>query len=534
MKYLNVLISIVCGLGLSFLPCLGTASAWAKTGTPATATDPLSNINRLPAALEQTVGALRTNLESNGFDVARGYWTLWGAEDCRYPIQTVGYCYGNNPTAPYVMAILPTWQEEYVDQRFHHLVNEPLRNMSAIHRLDPREALVIVAQLPPEAKYFGLGSNIFTREAELNTQDPIFSNPNFPLDALMQNLLFGASPDPTRRMMVASIGNSINNVVIQEQSQKSPWDRPAYIIITSDAGMESEVKDALIAAGAQANDIFTEPVAPDLVKVGLDRSADDMITYIRYAVPSNPTDGEKWRKELPLTILRVRDMSPRTYNQPLPIPAYYARQSNFDEKQLAPDFLNLQDAVRSAWTQTGVPSRSFISMYKALDLVGQHCLGYGYPDPNVIRGPMDCLGDSQDSDYQFGPSGQIDNGEVVAIMGVLSTATNNATYTSLSVNWFPQLVGVANIDDSQLAGSAANFADVLGEKANQFYLYYVARDCSGLSHCLQLSTKAIPAGATLKFIQRNYITPETKVGPNPDMIMPPVMIIFDGRYRPAT
>ena len=516
---------------LSFGSCLG---AWAADRTAAAATDPLANMNRLPAALEQTVGQLRTDLETKGFAVARGYFTLWGVDDCKYPIQSVGYCYGNNPTAPYVLAMVPPWNDEYVDQRFHHLLNEPLRNMTAIHRLDPREALVIVAQLPPPARYFGLGTNVFTREAVLNSNDSIYvklsTNPVFS-DPLLLGILFGVSPDPSRRMMIASIGNSINNAMIENQTGQSPWNRPAYFVITSDADLQAKMADALVRAGATRSDIFTEPVAPGLIRLGLNRSADDLVTYIRYAMPDDTTAGDQWRQKLPITILRVRDMSSRQYDQPLPIPAYTEHTATFDQmaKPMTDDFANLQNAVRSYWGQPEAPLIPFFSAYKFLDLLGQHCLGS--PDPT--RGPMDCLGDSQDDDFQISGSGQIDNGEVIAVVGTLATETGNATYTSLSVNWFPQLVGVANIDDTALKGSAAPFASALKNYSdNMFYVYYVARDCTGLAHCREISTKLVPNGALLKFIQRNYMNPGSTSGPDPNKMLNPVAIVLDGNHQP--
>jgi hypothetical protein len=192
---------------LSLALCLGAPLAQAQDRAAPPATDPLSKINRLPAALEQRVELFRADLAAKGFAVARGYWTLWGADQCKYPLQTLGYCYGNNPTAPYALAVVPRWRDEYMDQKFHHILLEAKRNMSATYRLGQREALVIVAQLPPPARYFGMQSNVFTREASFNPNDPIF--PKVAADPLLQSILFGVSPDPSRRMMVSSIGNSI-------------------------------------------------------------------------------------------------------------------------------------------------------------------------------------------------------------------------------------------------------------------------------------------------------------------------------------
>jgi len=512
--------------GLSLALYFGASLARAEDRAAIVATDPLGNINRLPTALERMVGLLRTDLNANGFAVARGYWTLWGVNECKYPLQTIGYCYGNNPTAPYVLAMVPPWQDEYVDQKFHHIIDEPQRNMSATYRLDQHEALIIVAQLPPEARYFGIGTNVFTREIPFNSADPII--PRVP-DPLLRSILFGASPDPSRRMLVSSIGNSTNNVVIKDQTGQSPWNRPAYFVITSDSTLAAEMTAALEQAGASSSDIFTEPVAPELVKLGLDRSADDLFTYIRYSIPADKEAGEQWRQTLPLTILRVRDVSSRHYNNPLPIPAYTVRKANFNEiTELANDFTDIQAAVRTAWGQSEseAPVLPFFSAYKYLDLIGQHCLGYGYPDPKVKRGPMDCLGDTQDADYQISQSVQIDNGQVIAVIGTLSTETGNATYTSLSVNWFPELVGVMNIDDTDLKGTAASFATA---NSGLFYVFYVARDCTGLTNCREISTKLVPTGAIIKFIQRNYINPGSTNGPDPAMILNPVLIVFDGR-----
>jgi hypothetical protein len=499
----------------------------------AAVTDPLSNINRLPASLEQKVRLVQADLEARGYEVARGYWTLWGVEDCKYPIQALGYCYGNNPTAPYVLAMLPQWKDEFTDQRMHHAVNEPRRNTSPTYRLDSQEALVVLAELPPPGKYFGIGTNVFTREATLNTGDPIYQLTSS-LDPVLQGILFGASPDPSRRMMIASIGNSANNVVIARQTGQ-PWQagQQRFFVITPDADVAEAMTSALLRAGvSSSNDVFTERVSPALVRVGLGREADDMITYIRYARPNDNEAGEQWRDQLPLTILRVRDTSGSRSPNPFAIPAYDQKTWNFDETTLAGGLQALVGAVRARWNQPSAPTMQFFSTFKFLDLVGQHCLGY----PNPSRGPMDCLGDTQDADYQISQSLQIDDGQVIAAVGTLATETGNATYVSVSVNWFPQLVGVADISDVALTGTASAFAGALQSEsdARRFYVHYVARDCTGLPHCLAIPRKLVPVGETIKLIQRNYVNPGSARGPDPAKMLNPVTIVLDGRSRPTT
>ena len=496
-----------------------------------TATDPMGEVHPLPDDLEKKVQRFRADLEARGYEVARGYFTLWGAEECKYPLHTVGFCYGNNPTAPYVFAVVPQWKDEFVDQRLHHAVLSARRNMSATYRLGDQEALVVLAEMPPPARYFSIATNVFSRETTLNPTDPIYAKVgNLPT---LQEILFATSPNPDRMMLLASIGNSTNNVVMARASG-SPWGQQRHFVITPDAGTANAMTAALLRAGVPSADhVFTEPVAPSLVRVGLEREADDLFTYVRYALATDSAAGEAWRATLPLTILRVRLRSDAGPTQPFPIPDLEERSANFPETELKDDLDALRDAVRARWGQPSAGVASSISAYAFLDLVGQHCLGVGSPLPN--RGPMNCLADNQDTDYQITlPPLHIDNGEVIAAIGTLATATGNATYVSLGVNRFPALVGVANLSDADLDGTAASFQSALQHDHRLFYVYYLARDCTGLRPCLEISRKLFPVGETLKLMQRNYINPGSTVGPAPALVLNPLAVILDGRSRPSS
>ena len=508
----------------------------ALSGGGSAATDPLSKANRLPPSLEQKVQHFRTALEANGYEVARGYWELWSADDCKFSLQTIGNCYGNNPTAPYVLAILPHWHDEFVDQSLHHALTAGQRNMTPNYRLGEREALVVLAELPPPARYFGIGTNVFTRKASLNKDDPVYQILNDAPD--LQEIIFEASPNPERMMMVASIGNSTNNVAIDEQSQGS-WGQQRYFVITSDKNMAAAMTEALAGLqGVEASQVFTEPVAPDLVRLGYGSEADDLITYIRYSMPNDTTQGEQWREQLPLTVLRIRDTKSGTPGNPFDIPEYEAKKANTDEHALEADLANLVAAVKEYWGQD-VAATDFRSLSLWVDLIGQHCLGHDgdpLPEPPIYlpRGPMNCLGDTQDADYQISATHHIDQGEVIAVVGTLGTHTGNATYTSLSVNWFPALVGLLNRDDPALEGSAKRFQDKLTTPYTNFYVYYFARDCSGLyPWCEEIPKTLLSTGEALKIIQRNYINPGTRRGPDPSKILNPVSFELDGASRPA-
>ena len=88
---------------------------------------------------------------------------------------------------------------------------------------------------------------------------------------------------------------------------------------------------------------------------------------------------------------------------------------------------------------------------------------------------MNCLADNQDTDYQITlPPLRIDNGEVIAAVGTLATATGNATYVSMSVNRQEVMQGVKNLWQVDLTQSAAGFGVPDGDK---LYAFYLARRC---------------------------------------------------------
>ncbi|HEU4787787.1 MAG TPA: hypothetical protein VFS57_10270, partial [Gemmatimonadaceae bacterium] len=263
-------------------------------------------------------------------------------------------------------------------------------------------------------------------------------------------------------------------------------------------------------------------------RVGLGREADDFITYLRYAMPTDSVAGEQWRHQLPLAILRVRPRRSIGKPQPFAIPQYDARTANFDETTLRDDRGALVNAVRARWSQASAPAAPLYSLELYIDLVGQHCLGY--PDPS--RGPMNCLADQPDAALHISSSLHIDDGQVIAVLGTLATETGNATYVSVGVNRFPALVGVANLSDEDLDGSAASFAGALQHDPRLFYVYYLARDCSGLPACFEISRRLVSTGEAIKLMQRDYVNPGSARGPDPARVLPPVTITLDGRRRP--
>ena len=74
-------------------------------------------------------------------------------------------------------------------------------------------------------------------------------------------------------------------------------------------------------------------------------------------------------------------------------------------------------------------------------------------------------------------------------MGALSTATHNATYVGLGLNSSVKQLGLDNISDHELAGSATGYSDAVA--SDKFFVQYFARDCTGLA-------EQLPAGVSFR------------------------------------
>jgi hypothetical protein len=213
---------------------------------------------------------------------------------------------------------------------------------------------------------------------------------------------------------------------------------------------------------------------------------------------------------------------------PYPIPAYAVKTAE-SELGLAADMQDLIDTVKARWNQAHAAVMPFavaeLAWPAGLDTLGQHCL----------QRPMNCLGDNQDDSFRISPtisldtnrivSDKIAQGDVVAVMGTLATATGNATYVSLALNSFPEAISFDNLTNLDLGGTASAYS---GDVANtdKFYLYYFSRDCSGLTPCREISESDVRIGGGLKLTERNYVRPGTARAPDASLLLTPSIVVL--------
>ncbi len=503
-------------------------------GVSRTAASNILQENDVPPSVDSKAQRLMTKLQEQGFEVSRGYMRLYTEEDCPYSFAQVGTCAGTNPAAPYVTFAVPPWPKEFVDPATDEAWGPKVEGFSTIYRFDPREAIVILGILPPPAAYFGLQSYLFTRQDNFDRK----SGPYQYIANNYPNILDGfftiVPQNPKRVLSYSSLSNSINNVVIEKQSDAA-FDQERFFIITPDQFMDKTVRTALGEILVADEDIFTEPI-PGTMRTGLNKPSDDFVTLIRYAMPDDGggegTASDTWRKELPLVVLRIRDTSPGRRAKPFPATVLEGRTAN-NELDLEPDRLDLVRAVAMRW---GQPCVDEDCADRAIPLSRLQLPPWEMVGPDCIEIGMNCNGDTQDTAYQYSTTVMMKDDVVYAVAGTLGTATGNATYVGLGLTKTMKQLGFANLSDEDLDSTASAYEATV-DNTDKFYLYYFARNCSDLQeltdhHCMEISKDELPpcndptskACDNLKFSVRDYIRPETQRGPATELKLPSVVV----------
>jgi hypothetical protein len=477
---------------------------------------------KMPPVVDERAQGFTKAVKRAGFEIRAGYFKQYLIGDCDYSYQVMGSCFLNNPAAPYVIPILPTWPEEWVDPATADAWGPVEDGYSGTYRLDPREAIVIMGILPPPARYFGIQSYLFTRQGTYDDTSDMYRKMSL-IGPGMVNTFFHTIPGNSERVITFdSLSNAANNVVIEQQSGAA-FNQMRYFIITPDQSMDKAIRKILSKAGVQAKDIFTEPI-PSIMQTGLIEQADEFMTVIRYAEPENETLANEWRSNTPMVILRIRPV--RQNWQPVPYPEVELEERHaVDEFPLKTDLDSLVSAVFDRWGQVYDPSliNQQIDFQSQFDFVGPLCEKIG----------MDCLADTQDASYQARPGGlTLDFGEVYAYVGALGTETGNATYASLGINNVLKKLGVDSVHDYELKGSANAYGSQVNN-TGKLFIHYFARSCTGLKiltdgHCSEITPEMIPICADptrqsctrMMLTERDYLAPGTRRGPDSALILP--------------
>lgn len=477
------------------------------------------------------------DLRSSGLEVSVGYPMLYEQKDCVYSYAVFHSCYGNNPASPYVIPVVKSWPDEFVDPAVRNGFGRTRPGYSATYRLDPREAIIFFGKMPPPARYIGLQSWMYNVGwlTEDSPWDPdayaFFEQIAGPL---IQYLFAQVPGNPELVQSFSSVDTNINDVVM-ERASGAPWDEIRYFVITPDQRTDEAVRDVLENLGVDEDEIFTEgipetfegrPVGP----VGLDETAVDFTTFLRYAMPDDEKAAEVWRRSLPMNVLRVRRAAWSGDPEKYPNRTLDPRTA-VDESFLAGDL----DGLVTAVTDRAASERLVVEKAEPMaDLLID--LGQFGPDCRAIG--MNCLGDNQDASYFLFKPKPLDTGKIYALVGTLATETGNAKYVGLSVNNAALLKGVLNISDEELKGSANGYGDF-----DKFFVHFFTRDCDAIAAvaqgaCTTITPDMVPLAGDDKApgdpelvgmfsaAVRAYMKPGSERGPDSTRQLRPMVLTF--------
>lgn len=505
------------------------------------------------AALDKGLAA---SLTQRGFQVNPGYPLLYAKDPiarCReYTYPALKNCFGANPAAPYVVAVVKSWPNEYVERSTLNAFGPLRRGYSVAYRLHPREAIVVYGKMPPPGRYIGLQTYEWSRPGQWTAND--YSKwAHDPKRPWPMRYLFSTMPPDDRGSgrvwSFSALGDIVNNVVMQRQSSY-PFGKNRYFVVTPSASTDRAVRRALRAQGVPDRYIFTEqipsrdssgPIGP----LGMGKRAIDFVTTLRYAVPDSQDAADAWRTQLPLKVLRVR--APASVG---PVERYgaltYEPQTARSEAHLASDLQKLVEVVcdrtsSALHTQSADCAQTPPTPYVLPELYDE--LGWRGPYCREIN--MNCNGDNNDAAIYWGKPLPLDSGQVYAVIDTLATETGNATYVGLSINDASTFASPANVLDLGLKGSAGGYADTV-DNTDKFFVHYYTRNCAPLKRllgdrpqdCTELTGQIVPRHGDTSAVGhpalkgmfqvalRDYVVPGTQRGADPSKLLPPMVLTF--------
>lgn len=475
------------------------------------------------------------NLTATNYTVAQGSAYLMQNSDCPTFVAVFDSCFGQNPAAPYIIPQPPVGQS-YEDPSYatQFETTGPNGPTDIFYRLSDNDAMITVISYPPEAVYLGYQSYLFTR-ASSNYAGIVPPRPPT------------TSPDPSRYDIFGSLGNDINNLVVQAQYGQSPWGNSAIMYITtSNQVLAADLVANATKDGINPKSIFIEPVSSNVI-TGNSASADDMLTLMRYAVPKDQAASSAWQSALSTNVLVYKVTNTRLAVSRYGATQYSAHENNTDETPLQTalqqlttllqNYLGQQQALHDAasYQMVATSTDNSTTHIPATGLVGSFCIENG----------TDCEGDNEDTGtyatltkyaIALGPE------ETVFLAGVNHSvpALNNNDYLSVDVYNAVNSSGVAGSSQTNLGavgfnsgvlnGSAQQVltdlkiaipgADTaLSNNISELYVAFIARDCANATiasagnYCINLNgTTLIPLTAPITVYERQYVMPGTTTG----------------------
>jgi hypothetical protein len=435
------------------------------------------------------------------------------------------------------------WPNTYIIMGFG--TAEPPLDM--FWQLGENEAIVLVGQTPPRAKFFSY-------------------------QTFMISL-----PGSNQRMGVP-VGDSINIGTINTIGPDK-FNQPIVFIITGNAEIEKRVRTAALKAGYPNAIINVEAISPVIGPLGMGNQGSVFAFGHRVAVAENQTDLLNYVQNAPKNFAVFRltpndQLADQLAGHPEPVPVLRVRGTGHTEMALYPSLKELRQAILDGYA--GMPVKELDTKVWETVTPDNRELIAEKPYVGLQRG-IQLIGATRDTNYlgTF-PNFRLRDGvdEFVIVYGVNHQTTGKVTYTSFSIyadkdRWFGLQDGTKTspyYDGSELPGDSArkylcpDDPNKCGSDVQYLYAWKVARHCNGEAYCMEVKDVfqdidgnsytcnlydfyANPENppllgtfdmnnADLFFLWRSYMEPATNVGPDDNELLYDRAIYFGPYFEP--
>jgi len=352
-----------------------------------------------------------------------------------------------------------------------------------------------------------------------------------------------------------SMGDSINQhryKVIDDDGSAaaSPFNSNHVTILSADPNTVQDIAAVFASFGVSHvnvleipasgwNQLLPSPPAPagamaPPLRMGLAQFQDTFSLLLRIIQPASQSAFQAYAAEHPMAVLRVtRSSAAPARTSPLPL--------------YGPPTL-ISRATPSGTTAVNELSLVAARDYLVNKILSLHAVGYNVQTipyaQNLLGAEVDygaicyglrvqCNGDNRDSRYMatggthlFTPAPTVN-----FVVGANHKATGTAEFSNVVAYNVDGQVGVAGLDDTQYAGSAASWlaGSPYASLAPYLFVARFARTCGGDPYCAEIPATGFPAlpdNTPGLFVTRAYVRPDTGVGSaiQPPTLLPPVHV----------
>jgi len=447
------------------------------------------------------LSAFRSALERDGFVVGQGASAMFPLIEA-YEAGLIKACWGNDPTKPYLVCLVPPAPGEQVPS-YKFKVGEflGLKGVTILFRMRPDEALVFVGRTPPECKYYSYCGYLMEK---------FYGN--------------------ERRVVFSDMTDALNHLTINTEgtpngSEGNPFDKNTVIVSTADRGIDKRVRAAAISAGYSSAIMNTYVMPSPMLNMGLEDDSDTFNFFIRPSFFKDQQAGDAYIKTPPAAVLRLTPKE-RASLDPYGVPELRVRGTGKTEHDLMPAVNDLRKAILDKYSDL-----------EATELEISEAIPEG--NEGIQRG-INVVGPTRDALYlwtggqlQFYPpcpslfTGKAekppkvftladDPNEFVIVYGVNHEAYGKAAFSLFIVYGADIWNGVGGANSDQYPGTAEEY--LLGNpNAKYLYAYKIGRRCDG-KNCYRvpgpgLKAHGIELDQPIFVLFRVYSEPATRVGP---------------------